>query len=79
VFIGEIYMTNIVIEKDVEIPKERKRYDYPYREMEIGDSFYIKDGKITVMCNTNYRMSKLLGRKFIARTDKKGVRVWRTK
>jgi len=72
-------MTNIVIEKDIDLPAERTRHSYPYREMDIGDSFFVEGGKITVMCNNNYRMSKLLSKKFIARVEGKGVRVWRTR
>jgi hypothetical protein len=76
--IGENQMSNIVIEKDIELPTERTRHSYPYRMMEIGDSFFVEDSKISVMCNNNYRMGKLLKKKFIARVEGKGVRVWRT-
>jgi hypothetical protein len=71
------YMTNIAIDKDVGLPKERIRHEYPYRDMDVGDSFYVDDGKITVMCNNNYRLGKVLNRKFIARVENGGVRVWR--
>jgi len=75
-------MSDIVIEKNVEIPEARIRNNHPYKEMEIGDSFFVKNGKLARVCNNNYRMQKLLGCKFIARSDNtgdvKGVRVWRT-
>ena len=31
------------IEKGVEVPSERKRLSYPYAQMDVGDSFFIKD------------------------------------
>ena len=71
------YMINIAIDKNIELPKERVRHEYPYRDMDVGDSFYVDDGKINVMCNNNYRMGKVLGCKFIARVEDGGVRVWR--
>jgi hypothetical protein len=75
-------MSDIVIEKNVEIPEARIRNNHPYKEMEIGDSFFVENGKLARVCNNNYRMQKLLGCKFIARSeqsgDVKGVRVWRT-
>ena len=75
-------MSNIVIEKNVEIPVARIRNVHPYKEMEIGDSFFVEGGQLGRICNNNYRMQKQLGWSFIARTetvgDVKGVRVWRT-
>ena len=50
--------------------------------MEIGDSFFVEDDRLSGVCNTNNRMQRILGWKFTARTetigDVKGVRVWRT-
>jgi len=46
--------------------------------MEVGDSFFVDGGKLQVVCNNNYRTGKKLDRKFIARCEKEGVRVWRT-
>ena len=46
--------------------------------MDIGDSFFVQAGKMQVVCNANYRASKKLGFKFIARCEPEGVRVWRT-
>jgi len=66
------------VESSIPIPKIRMRREYPYKEMEIGDSFYVPMAKMQVVCNNNYRTSKLLGKKFIARREGDGVRVWRT-
>ena len=64
------------VQKDVPIPEARKRY--PYRDMDIGDSFFVDAGGIQNVCNQNYRMGKKLGMSFIARKENGGVRVWRT-
>jgi hypothetical protein len=45
--------------------------------MEVGESFFVRDGKLQIVCNANWRMGKKLGRKFIARREADGVRVWR--
>ena len=75
-------MSDIVIEKNVIIPPARVKRNYPYREMNIGDSFFVSEDKLSSVCNTNNRMQRILGWKFTARTetigDVKGVRVWRT-
>jgi len=71
-------MTHIVIEKNVDLPKGRNKYNHPYKEMQVGDSFFVEDGKLSAICNNNYRMKKILNATFIARSEGKGVRVWRT-
>jgi hypothetical protein len=53
------------------------RQKYPYKEMEVGDSFFVSAGGIQNVCNQNYRMGKKLGMSFIARKEGDGVRVWR--
>ena len=69
---------SIEVEKNIPIPPEKKRNVYPYKVMEIGESFFVPAGKLQIVCNANYRTGKLLDRKFIARKDGEGVRVWRT-
>ena len=66
----------MLVEKSVPLPEGKKRY--PYKEMDVGDSFFVGDGKLQVVCNANYRASKRLGMQFIARKEVEGVRVWRT-
>ena len=72
-------MVSIDIQKNIPIPPEKKRNVYPYKDMEIGESFFVPTGKIQIVCNANYRTGKQLGKKFIARKENEGVRVWRTK
>lgn len=68
----------IEVDKNIPIPPEKKRNVYPYKVMNVGESFYIPEGKLQIVCNANYRSGKQLGRKFIARKENEGVRVWRT-
>ena len=67
----------IEIEKDIPLPAQKKRNTYPYKAMDIGESFLVNDGKMQIVCNANYRASKAMNMKFIARKEGNGVRVWR--
>lgn len=65
------------ITKEVPLPKERVRNVYPYKVMDIGDSFFIDNVKMQIVLNANYRAGKSLNGKFIARQEGNGIRVWR--
>lgn len=67
----------IEIEKNIPLPAQKKRNVYPYKEMGVGESFLVGEGKMQIVCNANYRASKAMGMKFIARKEGNGVRVWR--
>jgi hypothetical protein len=71
-----MHMISIEVTKDVPIPESKRRY--PYVEMQVGDSFVVVGGRMQIVCNANYRAGKRLGRRFIARREEGGVRVWRT-
>ena len=73
-FMG-IVMINVEVNKDVPLPEPKRRY--PYKVMEVGESFLVAGGRLQVVCNANYRAGKKLARKFIARREEGGVRVWR--
>lgn len=75
-------MSEIKIEKGVPIPApSRREYvsKYPWRRLEVGDSFFAADKLISSMGIDNMR--KKSGFNFTARTvtenGVKGVRVWR--
>jgi hypothetical protein len=68
-------MISMELTKDVPVPPDKRRY--PYRVMDVGDSFFVAEGRLQVVCNNNYRVGKKLGRKFVARREESGVRVWR--
>ena len=68
----------IAIERNIPPPDIKKRNSYPYKSMDIGDSFFIPEVSIRTVCNNNYRAGKTHERKFVARREGNGVRVWRT-
>lgn len=65
------------VESGVEIPKARRKHNFPYGDMNIGDSFMVSDMKIGAMCNYNKRNGAKLGMKFVAKKEGDGVRIWR--
>ena len=69
----------VMIETGVPVPTTTNgRTKYPYREMDLNDSFLVTGMDLQVICNGNYRAGKRLGRKFIARKVGEGeIRVWR--
>ena len=67
----------IGVEAGVPMPTVRSRNVYPYKTMAVGDSFFVRDGKLQIVCNANWKNGKKLGRKFAARREADGVRVWR--
>ncbi len=69
---------SIAIDKNIPIPPEKKRNIYPYKQMDVGESFFTEGVRVQIMCNLNYRAGKATGKKFIARREGNGVRVWRT-
>ena len=74
-------MTEIQVERGIEMPNPRVVFSYPYEDMEVGDSFVVpvlvKGKTLQNVLNANYRASKRFGWKFMARTEGEGIRVWR--
>lgn len=74
----------IKIDKGIELPPGRTTRKYPWREMEIGDSFYVSDDEFpglygherfrTLVSAAGTRM----GLRFSVRKVEGGLRVWRT-
>lgn len=67
------------IQKDIPVPPARSR-GYPFAEMAVGDSVFFAD------CDSyckEYSAARVYGhrsgKKFSARTDRDGLRVWRVK
>ena len=71
------------VEAGIEMPESGvKEVKYPFKEMDIGDSFFVSfevggDGLVRRMHSTAYNYGKRLGRKFLARKVEGGVRIWR--
>lgn len=64
------------IETNVPIPTS-KRNKYPWRALEIGDSFFVPDRPNTTMSGVCTAMGRVLGKRFISRPEGTGARVWR--
>jgi len=65
----------IIIDKGVAMPTENGRCKYPWKDMEVGDSFSLPKLSIsTGAVNERYKPKK-----FVARKDGDGYRVWRIK
>ena len=68
------------IERGVEMPVIKKTAKYPFKELAVGDSFFVPDeagmsGRR--MHSTAYNYGKRYGMKFVARRVEGGMRVWR--
>lgn len=50
---------------------------YPWREMEIGDSFFLPDIEPHLISSLAAGAAQRTGRKFATRIEGDGVRVWR--
>ena len=70
-------MLEISLEKQVPMPALRKVYNYPYQDMDVGDSFTVPVADRSRVLNANYRAFKTLGIKLQAKTQGDVVRVWR--
>ena len=76
-----------MIEKDVSFPEVHSKFNFPWPEMEVGDSVFVKAGK-TETVDMLKRKVKGSARYYGVKSDKKfsalvnrekdGVRVWRT-
>lgn len=63
------------IDKGIEIPQPRS--EYPFGEMEIGDSFLAPKEKIKGVRAAASEYGKRKSKRFMTRTVEGGVRVWR--
>lgn len=77
---------SFVIEKGVKMPESRGSTRYPFREMEIGDSFFVptdEPSDIVRIRSAASHMKRQHGLVFACRAvcenGKAGIRVWRTK
>lgn len=76
------------IEKDIPFPQQSKELKYPFKTMEIGDSFFVpckgldeqKKIQCSILSRANYFKLRLnLNVKFTSSVIKGGVRIWRIK
>ena len=68
------------IEKGIPVPKTAgagRKTKYPFESMQVGDSFFVKDGTVKTLSRSCGTYGKRLERKFTSRTVDGGARVWR--
>lgn len=68
------------IEKYVPVPAPRRYSRYPFGDMEVGDSIVVNASKADSYraANSAYNYGRAHGKKFAARHDGSGLRIWRT-
>lgn len=67
------------LEDNVPIPLTRRAQKYPFRDMQVGQSFFVPQGDRKTLAVLASRNGKALGRTFHVHQLDDGVRVWRTK
>lgn len=79
-------MKEYAIEKNVEIPSElgrKKKYNFPFLSMEIGDSFFVsgagRTGEIESAKVQMTSIKKKSSLEFTSKTYPDGLRIWRIK
>jgi len=65
------------IEKNVEFNHVRGNQKYPFREMEIDDSFYVEIVALDKARCAAHAWGKAHGRKFSGQRHGEGGRIWR--
>lgn len=73
-------MSDFKIEKCIPAPLSRQPHQYPFDQMEVGDSFLIPGAKITaeVFGSIAHRKNRY-GEGYRCRAVDDGLRVWRVK
>jgi hypothetical protein len=75
-------MDEIKIEKGIKIPERigtLRHSRYPYRQLKVGESFFVKDVKGAKLNGSIAYWQRTLNIKLVWRTVDGGVRVWRTR
>lgn len=67
------------VEKGHPVPKDRRRWKYPWRDLEVGDSFFVPkvDRTLKQMQNVTYCKNRNKAKRFVCRPIDGGTRVWR--
>lgn len=68
------------LEKGIPLPKRPGRKPtYPFEQMHIGDSFFVKNGKARSLRNSATNASRKSKHRYAVRIVEGGVRIWRVK
>jgi hypothetical protein len=72
--------STVKVDRKVPISKSKriKRKRYPWLEMEVGDSFLVRELSFHSVRLTVMYASRRFGLTFVARQTEEGVRVWRS-
>ena len=62
------------ISKNVPLPVEKVKHNYPHEQLQVGESFLVPGGNMNVLCNYNRIKGKRLERKF-GKVDFHGLRI----
>jgi hypothetical protein len=63
--------------KNIQLPAKRGITIYPFSDLEVGDSFFVEKRTPANFGTSRILAQKRTGFKFISRSEKNGVRVWR--
>lgn len=74
---ADVLMPSSILEKGVPIPKPQFRHRWA--DMEVTDSLFFPQAKVTTVKSMALRAAKRLGFKFTLSKTPGGVRVWRIK
>ena len=69
----------ITIQRDIPAPGkggEGRYVKYPFRAMDVGDSFFVPNGPINLY-NSKAYLPKKFTRRTVVENGVKGIRVWR--
>lgn len=67
------------IEKGIPVPRNVRKGNYPYSEMEVGDSFFVSNevASAEAVRNSASLYGRKFGKRFTVSLCSGGVRVWR--
>lgn len=79
----KLHSASIRVEKGIPVPDDiDQRSKYPWKDMDVGDSFFVENGDKKTISSVAHGAGKRLKRKFRAKDDVTdgvaGIRVWRT-
>jgi hypothetical protein len=59
------------------MPHPGRPYKYPWRLLEVGDSFFVPEGNLKTLRSAWKEASKRLGFRCSYRQEEGGIRIWR--
>jgi hypothetical protein len=72
-------MADLKIDKGIPAPPKRSIKKYPFADMKVGDSVLVGGHLAGNARNAAYLHGVRSGKSFTSRTEKDGLRIWRTK